>query len=873
MSAGATAEQELFLDCLELSAEQRQARLEGADPDVAARVRRLLAAHDAAAEHGLTLASAVEESATAPAPPATVGPYRIVEALGEGGMGEVYLAAQEEPVRRVVALKLLKPWLAATGLTARFEAERRAMALMTHPGIARIIDGGTSEDGRPYFVMDYVPGLPITHYCREHGLGIEARIELLREACAAVQHAHFKGVIHRDLKPSNILVTDVDGTPTARVIDFGIAKLLEPLDRPEVEHTRAGMVIGTPDYMSPEQASAASDDLDTRTDVWSLGAVLHELLTGVTPRGGAAGNRAGQDLPRPSRRLAVEPGAGGHARECGYASAALLTRRLEDELDWICLRALDPDRNRRYASPADLATDLGRHLAGETVQARPPTVAYAARKFLQQHRVLTAVSLTVLGALSLFAVVTSQHARELRVERDRANAEAALARRVTAFTAGLFEQASPSHMGGGLVTARELLDSASRQLQSDTAGEPVEVRAALLESIGRAYTGLGLYPEAEPLVREAVELRGASQTNSPEALAMSLLGVVRLERGRGEFAPAEAAARRAVALLEDAPSAKPSELARARLELAETLRRGGHLDEAGSLAAAELDRLEAARDTAGEEYPLALYTLGRIRAAAGDLDGAVLLLERALERYTRLYGQLSLQVIETKNGLADALMIQGELGRAEVLLRDVVGTVRIMFGERHHEYAITLSNLANVLSDDADKLEESEQAYREAAEILRRRLGPTSPETGTVVSNLGSLLLRQQDWAGADAACQEAFTIRTATLGADHPDTIATAVCRALALNKLGQYEEARALLAGSVAGFEASLGAAHWRTANARTYLGYVLTNLGRFDEAQAALERARVDLVATLGAEHWRTGAADRGLAALEEARRKRR
>ena len=867
MNQATTAEQELFLDCLELPASGRAAQLARADPAVAARVERLLRAHDGAALRGMTLSPAVTETPGTAAPP-VIGRYRILEALGEGGMGEVYLAAQEEPVRRVVAIKLLKPWLAGSSLAARFESERQALALMTHPGIARILDAGRSDDGRPYFVMEYVPGQPITRYCSEHRLDVATRLALLREVCAAVQHAHFKGVIHRDLKPSNILVTDVDGEPAARVIDFGIAKMLLAEDEGAGPgHTRAGMVMGTPDYMSPEQAAAAAGDIDTRTDVWSLGAVLYELLTGSPPR--TARDAEGGDLRRPSREVMIAADGAGHALACGLDGASQLASLLEDELDWICLRALASDRNARYASPAELAADLGRYLAREPVQARPPSAAYLARKFLQRHRVATAVAMTTLGALVVFSLMLSQHARELRVERDRANAEATLARRVTAFTAGLFDRASPSSAGGAVVTARELLQFAALELRTDRGTEAPDVRAALLESVGNAYVGLGLYTEAAPLLEEAVLLRRRSAAGDPAALATTLLSGARLRRGQGEFVQAEAFGREAFALLESTEDASAEERYDARIDLAETLRHAGRLDEAASLAAGAVADLERRQDSSGEVHAKSLYTLGRIRVGQGELDAGIALLERAVASRRALHGDASVWTNEAKNGLAIALEQKGNLPRAEALAREVLDSTRSTFGEDHHETGIVLSNLANVLSEQPDKYAEAKAAYRRAASIVRARLGPDSPETATVENNLGGLLLRTQDWAGAETAYREALRIRLVALAPQHPDTAAARMGLALALNKLDRVDEARELLERAVADFEAALGAAHWRTANARRYLGTVLAALGRFDEAQAALARAHADLAAALGPGHPRTLSATAALDELAAAR----
>ncbi|MFP2909870.1 serine/threonine-protein kinase, partial [Pyxidicoccus sp. 3LFB2] len=311
-AASQAREQELFLECLELAPEARTARLEAlaaaGDAVLVERLGRLLALHAQVASRSL---SSPGNGADA-APAERIGGYKLVQRLGEGGMGEVFLAAQSEPVRRLVAVKVVKPGMDSREVLARFDAERQALALMSHPHIARILDAGATEAGRPYFVMEYVPGVPLTRYCDEAGLGVEARLRLMQDVCAAVQHAHHKGVIHRDLKPSNILVTEVDGQPHPKVIDFGIAKATSaPLTDASV-HTRIGHMMGTPDYMSPEQAAGTPLDVDTRTDVYSLGAILHELLTGATPHGfGRRGAPLAEvqtrlrevDPPRPSARV------------------------------------------------------------------------------------------------------------------------------------------------------------------------------------------------------------------------------------------------------------------------------------------------------------------------------------------------------------------------------------------------------------------------------------------------------------------------------------------------------------------------------------------------------------------------------------------
>jgi serine/threonine protein kinase len=326
--------------------------------------------------------------------PRRIGPYRVLERIGEGAMGDVYLVEQLEPVRRRVAVKVIKYGLSTRDVIARFELERQALAVLTHPNIARILDAGTTDDGRPYFAMDYVDGEPITLYCEEHGLGLAERLALFAEVCAGVQHAHLRGIIHRDLKPSNILVTETDGQPSPRIIDFGIAKATTSTGTDTLAHTRFGHLLGTPEYMSPEQAQLAPLDIDLRTDVYSLGVILYELVAGQRPY------VVSREAISPER-LAREIGEGEARRpsDCVTGERAAM---LEGDLDWIILKAIEKDRTRRYTSVQDLANDLERHARNEPVTARPPSWTYRAGRFVRRHRLAVALTASLFAAMVVF---------------------------------------------------------------------------------------------------------------------------------------------------------------------------------------------------------------------------------------------------------------------------------------------------------------------------------------------------------------------------------------------------------------------------------------------------------------------------------------
>ncbi|MEE8369001.1 MAG: serine/threonine-protein kinase, partial [Thermoanaerobaculia bacterium] len=458
-----------------------------------------------------------ESSIAAPAPPHQIGPYRILEELGRGGMGVVYLAEQTEPVRRRIALKMLQTGLGSRKLQVRFEAERQAMARLHHPNVAQLYEASDTEDGQPYFAMELVEGLPVTDYCDRKRLNIRERLEIFQDICRGVQHAHEKGLIHRDLKPANILVTEENDKPTPKVLDFGIAKAI---DQPLVEGTlfTGEQVIGTPAYLSPEAVETVGIgfDLDTRSDVYSLGILLYELLVGVRPfetKGVALVKVLKQITEKehtgPSTRwtaLAGDTRAG--IAETRRHDAASLSKRLKGDLDWIVLKAIAKDRRERYSSAADLAADIDRHLHNLPVEASPPSTLYRVGKFVRRRRGLVLAAALVLISLLTGLFGTIVGLTRAQQEAERANQEASVSGEIADFLTDLFEVTDPGEARGNSITARELLDRGSEKIDEGFAEQPL-VRARFMLIIGEVFKKLGLYDQAQPLLEGALEIREA----------------------------------------------------------------------------------------------------------------------------------------------------------------------------------------------------------------------------------------------------------------------------------------------------------------------------------------------------------------------------
>ena len=472
-----------------------------------------------------------------------IGPYRILREIGHGGMGVVYEAEQEKPVRRKVALKLIKSGMDTKAVIARFESERQALALMNHPNIASVYDAGATNEGRPYFAMEYIQGIPITKYCDKHRLTIQERLELFIQVCEGVQHAHQKGIIHRDIKPSNVLVAVQDAKPVPKIIDFGVAKATSQRLTEHSIHTGMGQLIGTPEYMRPEQAEMTNLDIDTRTDVYSLGALLYELLAGAQPFDPKELRREGlaeiqrklreDEPPKPSTRVSELGEASGASAANRRVVLTAWVKQLSGDLDWITVRAMEKDRTRRYASPLELAADVKRYLRHEPVLARPPSTSYRVRKYVRRNRVGVAAAALILLALIIgLAGTTAGMIRATRAEK-KANIEAIKAQTINEFLLDTLGSANPIAGGRLDVTVLEALDGAVEAIGESFADQP-EIEAAVSKTVGRTYLRLSQYEKAEDLLGRALELEkrvlGDDHTDTVESLLF--MGVVHMERGQ-----------------------------------------------------------------------------------------------------------------------------------------------------------------------------------------------------------------------------------------------------------------------------------------------------------------------------------------------------
>ncbi|HXN27031.1 MAG TPA: serine/threonine-protein kinase [Candidatus Acidoferrales bacterium] len=736
-----------------------------------------------------------------------IGPYRMLQLLGEGGMGEVWLAEQKSPIRRTVALKLIKAGMDTKVVVARFESERQALALMHHPNIARVFDAGATPEGRPYFVMEYVPGLPLNEYCDKHRLTVNERLELFMQVCDGVQHAHQKAIIHRDLKPSNVLVVEQDNKPVPKIIDFGLAKATAQRLTDKTMFTELGVMMGTPEYMSPEQADQREQNIDTRTDVYSLGVILYQLMAGVLPIDVKALRAAGleailrtireQDPPKLSTRIRGLGEASNVAASNRREEPRTFARHLQGELDWITMKALEKDRTRRYGSAAELGADIERHLHNEPVIAHPPSAAYRASKFVRRHRWAVAAAASAVVLLITFAAVTAVQARRIAAERDRASRQAEAAQRVASFMKGMFKVSDPSQARGNSITARELLDSASKEIDTGLAKDP-ETQAQLMDVMGEVYESLGLYPQAHPLFEHALDIqRRVKGPRNPETLR-SADDLAWLLLDEGHYAEAEKLARETLDIQRQVLGQDDPDTLKSMRELAATLQRQGHYADAEKM---EREELDIERRVLGPEHPDTLKTLNNLAGVLRD-EGRYAEEEdterKVLDVRRRLFGPEHPQTLITMNNLASTLENEKRYAEAESLDRQVIDIERRVLGPEHPETVRTLNDLAKAL-DDQGSYPEAEKMYRDVIDIRRRVLGPEHPNTLMAIMSLGAPLEQEGRYAEAEKLDRQVLEIQRRVLGPEHPDTAVTVYGLSCLAARQGHKDQALSLLRESV--------------------------------------------------------------------------
>ncbi len=764
--------------------------------------------------------------------------YALVEVIGTGGMGTVYLADQTEPVKRQVALKLIKVGADSKDVLARFDAERQALALMDHPNIARVYDGGTTSAGQPFFVMELVRGVPVTAYCDRHRLPVGARLELFVSVCRAVQHAHQKGIIHRDLKPGNILVTEVDGRPTPKVIDFGVAKATE-LKLTDQSIRDFGAVVGTPAYMSPEQADPLAVDVDTRTDVYALGVVLYELLIGLLPIDAQQLKRATilealrmvreVEPPRPSTKLSTADARPLIAANRSTGPAELV-QALRGELDWVVMRALEKDRDRRYDSVGGLARDVERYLADEPVEARPPTRWYKARKFARRNRGPVAAGALVFLALVCGIVGTSWGLR-------RALGAEGLARERLAQAEQSREEAERSQKE----TERALADSKHAQAKAETAQKQATATSDYLVNAFRKPD-----PTEDGRQLKVVDLleRAASQLDRDKDMAA--LARARLRDALGQTFFGLGLPDRAAAIQEKALADYQKELgpnAPAALDvmhrLAFALGQSDRIDEAVRVSE---DLLARRRSVLGPEHPDTLMTMTQLAGrywSANRLGDAIPLAEQALAGMRKAWAPDHVEFINSVTNLAMLYQAAGRTGDAVTLHEEAVTLMRTNKGFDHPDTLLAVNFLGRAYAESGNTAKAID-LQRETLTRIEDKFGPTHHRTLDVMSKLAQTCYQFGRAPDALPVSEEALK---RAKSAKEPNTGAVLTAMqdlAMTYSYLNRPADALTLLREVVDLATTKLGPMHKTTLTATHDLGVALRVAGKLDEAIPVLERA---------------------------------
>jgi eukaryotic-like serine/threonine-protein kinase len=906
-------------------------------PELRAAVEALLAAHEASgnpldrppAELDQTIdsrpnlasprAAAAPPGVTVDQPPQVsvnmvlAGRYKIVEQIGEGGMGTVYMAQQMEPVKRLVAVKIIKPGMDSKEVLARFEAERQALALMDHPNIARVLDAGATESGRPYFVMELVKGIPITQYCDQRRFTPRERLELFLPVCQAIQHAHQKGIIHRDIKPSNVLVALYDDHPVPKVIDFGLAKATGRALTEKTLITGFGALVGTPEYMSPEQASLNNQDIDTRCDIYTLGVLLYELLTGSTPVDRKSLANAAMlevlrivrevEAPRPSTKLSSSANLPSIAASRG-TEPAKLTKLLRGELDWVLLKALEKDRGRRYETANGLARDIQRYLADEVVEARPPSTGYRLWKSVRRHKAQVIAAglllLTLLAGIAgtTFGLLRAKHQQHVaeeaqRKEHDRAEGERKAklesdARRIEAEKQQRRAEAGEKLADERLeqvveekkrvVEEKKKVDAEKKKAQAERqiALEETQIALAVQDFLEHKLLGQAdvtqqanaliraghIAAEAnqnvtvhELLARAAEELApdriDAAIPNQPRVQAEILRTVGITYRGVGDYRRAVAFLERSLALSRRQIGGEHPETLAIMSDLGAAYQAAGKLDQALPLFEKTLQLQKA---TLGRAHPATLVTMNNMAVAyqvAGKLDLALPLYEEAFTLQKAKFGSEDVGTLTGMNNLAGAYTAAGKLDLAVPLFEETLKLEKAKLGRQHPSTLGTMDRLA-VAYQAAGKRDLALPLAEEALRLKKAKLGFDHPETLQTMSILAVAYKAAGRLDLALPLLEETLKLRKAKLGPDHPETLESMNNLALAYHTAGRLDLALPLYEETFTLEKAKLGPEHPETLNCMNNLAGAYQAVGKLNLALPLFEESLKDCKAKLGPEH---------------------
>lgn len=733
---------------------ERRAYLDGAcgnNADLRLRVEALLSAHD---EAGTFLSSPSSEQ-PAEGPGSKIGSYKILQEIGEGGFGVVYMAEQEEPIRRKVALKIIKLGMDTKQVIARFEAERQALAMMEHPNIAKVFDAGATQSGRPYFVMELVKGIPITEYCDQHNLDTDARLRLFIDVCGAIQHAHRKGIIHRDLKPQNVMVTLHDGRPVPKVIDFGISKATNQRLTERTLFTEYHQFIGTPQYMSPEQAEMSGLDIDTRSDVYSLGALLYELLTGTPPFEATTLKQAGYaeiqriirevPVPKPSTRLATLISQGTDTSAHHGAEPRTLTRTIRGDLDWIVMKAMEKDRTRRYESALELANDIERHLNSEPVLAGAPSVSYQMRKFVQRHKVGVVASLAIVASLLVGCIAATVGFVQARRDRDvaraaqaRADQQAERSKSIADFLQDMLVATDPERATQLEVDVQQVVATARKVFGNDHA-----TVAATLSSLAAQLQAAGNYDGAEPLLRESIRiwkrLHGGNHIHV--GLAQCRLGT--LLRMKGDGHAAEQELRQALQIIKSHGKSESLAVADALLELSDLLQSRGDYSGAEKAVRESLRIRRAVAPHQTLKIAVTLNILANLLVFSGDNKGLEPVLLECLAAFQKALPSGSNIIAEVKLGAGKYYLGHGALDTAERYLRESLEIYRANHVHSNMYRDIALQFLAAVIQRRDDGSDAYIPQRTKFLAYVRQQIDSDNPQLGGFLVDHANYLTRK----------------------------------------------------------------------------------------------------------------------------------